>query len=73
MVKAMKTVRLACCMTLGLLALAACDVKAAPSGDAAAQASSIYADEPKGDQGVSSRCAKIANPAERRKCILTSG
>lgn len=57
----------------GLLALAACDVKAAPAGAAVAQNSLIYAEEPKGDQGVSSRCAKIANPAERRKCIQTSG
>ena len=57
----------------GLLALAACDVKAAPAGDALAQTSSIYAEQPKGDQGLSSRCAKIANPAERRKCIQTSG
>ncbi len=55
---------------VGLLALAACDVKAA---EPFAQAATIYAEQPKEDQGVSSRCAKIANPAERRKCIQTSG
>jgi hypothetical protein len=69
----MKTAPFACCVTLGVLALAACDVKASPVGDPFAQNSVIYGEQPKGDQGVSGRCAKIVNPAERRKCIQTSG
>ena len=58
---------------VGLLALAACDVKAAPTSNSAAHDSMIYAEQPKDDQGVSGRCAKIANPAERRKCMQSSG
>ncbi|MCD6073431.1 MAG: hypothetical protein K0Q70_314 [Rhodospirillales bacterium] len=69
----MKIAPLACYVTLGLFALAACDVKATPVDDPFAQSSVIYGEQPKGDQGVSGRCAKIVNPAERRKCIQTSG
>jgi len=58
---------------VGLFALAACDAKASPLADPLAHGSLIFGEQPKGDQGVSSRCAKIVNPAERRKCIQGSG
>ena len=73
MVMTMKAVPFAFCVTVGLVALAAWDVKAAPGGSFAAPGSMIYAEQPKDDQGVSGRCAKIANPAERRKCMQSSG
>ena len=63
----------ACGVAFGFLALAACDVKAGPAGDPAPRNAVIYGEQPKGDQGISGRCAKIVNPAERRKCIQTSG
>jgi hypothetical protein len=63
----------ACGLAFGFLALAACDVRAGPVGNPAPQGAIIYGEQPKGDQGISGRCAKIVNPAERRKCILTSG
>ena len=69
----MDGVRIAGCLTFALFVLAACDVKAGAATDPFANASIVYGEQPKGDQGVSSRCAKIVNPAERRKCIQTSG
>jgi len=69
----MKAVLTASCVTFGMLALAACDVKADPAADPFVENAIIYGEQPKGDQGVSGRCAKIVNPAERRKCIQSSG
>ena len=60
-------------IAFGLFALAACDVKARPVDESVAQNSVIHGEQPKGDQGVPGRCAKIVNPAERRKCIQSSG
>ena len=69
----MSGVRISGCLMFALFVLTACDVKAAVATDPFAAASVVYGEQPKGDQGVSSRCAKIVNPAERRKCIQTSG
>lgn len=69
----MKAVLTAGCVTFGVLALAGCDVKASPAADPFSGNAIIYGEQPKGDQGVSGRCAKIVNPAERRKCIQSSG
>jgi hypothetical protein len=67
---------IACCVMMGC-GLAACDANAVSQGigsnDPAVSRTMIYGEQPKGDQGVSSRCAAIVNPAERRRCIQSGG
>jgi len=67
---------ISCCVMMMGSALAACDTSEVSQGAGSSEPAAfrmIYGEQPKGDQGVSSRCAAIVNPAERRRCIQSGG